>query len=177
MNIEDWADVSIGSLYYALKSLAADGLVEPVRVEKSGNFPTRQIFALTPEGERVLTALIDATLADVALPPDPFDVAFTAGLGRDLHQVPGAIAARMDRLTTLLAELRSRRDRLLAAKQIGTRAQVVFRHQELRLEAEIRFHHDLEARMPQLLREAELWATGTVHEDAVPPADPASPEP
>lgn len=167
MNIEEWADVSIGSLYHALRTMTGAGLLKLVRVERNGNYPSRRVYAMTPAGEREFDALLDRTLADASLPPDPFDVALTAGLGRDLERLPAAITSRRERLETVLAELRSRRERLLAQQQIGTRAQAVFVHQELRLEAEIRFHDHLEQLLPQLVREAALWGTGTVDKDPV----------
>lgn len=170
MNIEEWADVSIGSLYHALHTMTAAGLLRIVRIEKNGNFPARRVYAMTAKGGRELEVLLERTLADASIPPDPLDVALTAGLGRDLEPLPAAVASRKVQLETLLAELRSRRDRLLADGQIGTRAQVVFLHQELRLEAEIRFHEHLESLLPELFREAALWATGTVARHAGRPA-------
>lgn len=174
MNIEEWADVSIGSLYHALRTMTAAGLLKVVRVEKNGNFPTRRVYAMTAKGERELVALLERTLADASMPPDPFDVALTAGLGRDLERLPAAVASRKEQLESLLFELRARRDRLLAEQQIGTRAQTIFLHQELRLEAEIRFHEHLERLLPQLFREAALWATGIVDKDACRPVSSGS---
>lgn len=166
MNIEAWADVSIGSLYHALRTMTAAGLLRIVQVERKGNFPSRTVYALTAEGERELASLVERTLADASMPHDPFDVALTAGLGRDLETLPAAVVSRKAQLETGLTELRARRQRLLEERQIGTRAEAVFLHQELRMEAEIRFHEQLHQLLPALFNEAALWATGTVAEQA-----------
>jgi DNA-binding PadR family transcriptional regulator len=47
-----WSDVRPGSLYGALHRLAAEGLIEAVRTEQSGNLPARTVYAITPEGQR-----------------------------------------------------------------------------------------------------------------------------
>lgn len=162
MNIEAWADVSIGSLYYALRAMTEEGLLELLRVEKEGNFPSRRVYGLTKKGESALDALLGSTLADASIPHDPFDVALTAGLGRDLTRLPESVASRKERFERLLLELRARRERLLGDNQIGSRALAVFLHQELRLEAEIQFHAALETMLPALFQESGLWAAARV---------------
>lgn len=166
MNVEAWADVSIGSLYHALRTMTAAGLLEVARVERAGNYPSRRVYALTDAGRRELATLLDAALTDTSLPPDPFDIALTAGLGRDLDKLPAALSSRRRELRAALAELRARRAQLLAQRQIGARAEAVFLHQELRLRTEISFHDRLAQLMPTLVDEAPLWATGSVARDA-----------
>src|SRR3954469_24016672 len=72
-----WTDISPSGIYQVVKRLCAEELLQPVRVERVGNFPERQIYAITDEGKRVLARLCEQGLSDVVLRPDPFDLALT----------------------------------------------------------------------------------------------------
>ena len=72
---ELWSEVKPGSLYAALHRLHAEGLIEPVRTEQQGNLPARTVYAVTAEGRRELRALRAEALREVALRPDPVDLA------------------------------------------------------------------------------------------------------
>src|ERR1022692_5094101 len=78
-----WSDVRPGSLYGALHRMAAEGLIEPVRTEQSGNLPARTVYAITAEGRRELRALRGEALQTVGLRPDPVDLALALSGGLD----------------------------------------------------------------------------------------------
>ena len=52
-----WTDITVGSLYGAIKRLAAEELIEEVRVERSGAYPQRQVWAITDAGREALGGL------------------------------------------------------------------------------------------------------------------------
>jgi len=74
-----WTDITVGGLYGAIKRLAAEGLIEPVRTEQVGAYPERRVWQITDAGARAGRAL-----------PDPG--------GDPRHAAPGRPAARRDRL-------------------------------------------------------------------------------
>jgi len=59
-----WTDFHGGAIYGALKRLLAEGLIEPVRTEREGARPERQVVGVTPAGLETLDALRLQTLTD-----------------------------------------------------------------------------------------------------------------
>ncbi|PXY20635.1 PadR family transcriptional regulator [Prauserella flavalba] len=62
---DKWANVQPGSIYHALKKMAAEGLLEQVRTEPSGVGPDRVGYRLTGEGESEFLRTLQQQLADV----------------------------------------------------------------------------------------------------------------
>ena len=90
-----WSDVRPGSLYGALHRLAAEGLIEPVRTEQSGRWPARTVYAITAEGRRELLVLRAEALSEVALRPDPVDLALVMSGDLDPAELRGHIEDRI----------------------------------------------------------------------------------
>jgi len=90
---ELWSEVKPGSLYAALHRLQGEGLIEPVRTEQQGNLPARTVYAITAEGRRELRALRGEALREVALRPDPVDLALVVV---PAARVPAVIAECRD---------------------------------------------------------------------------------
>jgi DNA-binding PadR family transcriptional regulator len=146
---ELWADVQPGSLYGALKRLAAEGLIHEVRTERQGNRPERTVYEITLEGHRSLSALHDEALNRIISPNDPFDLALA--LSRDLPEqnLEGVVT---DRLTALRAQesvLRHRAER--ADPYVNEAERMIMQHVLERVAAEIRWHEELLARMPKVI--------------------------
>jgi len=101
-----WTDISVGSLYQAIKRLDSEGLVQVVRTEREGNFPERQIFAITDTGRESLAVLQREGLQDIWRKPDPFDLALARLNPATLTELPTTLQTR-------LAELRTQREDIL----------------------------------------------------------------
>jgi DNA-binding PadR family transcriptional regulator len=84
-NINDIADVQLGSIYAAFKKLAEEGLVEKVGEARSGNRPPRSLFQITELGKKELRSLIADAFTNPAQPERPVDLAvhFSGLLGAD----------------------------------------------------------------------------------------------
>ncbi|GAA4267480.1 PadR family transcriptional regulator [Frondihabitans peucedani] len=144
-----WTDISVGALYGALKRLAADGLLTEVRVEREGNFPERQVYAITEAGRDALRELHQATLAAVVHRPDPFDLAF-ARLDPDrLDDLPRTIQERLSTLERMLDETVANNDRARQWLTIGE--ELVITHGEHRLRSEIDWLRTLQRRLPDII--------------------------
>jgi DNA-binding PadR family transcriptional regulator len=146
---EQWADVRPGSLYGALKRLAAEGLIREVRTERQGNRPERTVYEITTEGRRSLSALHDEALNRIVSCNDPFDLALA--LSRDLPErnLEGVVS---DRLTALRAQesvVRHRAGR--ADPYLNEAERMIIQHLLERVVAEVRWHEELLARVPKIV--------------------------
>lgn len=146
---ELWADVKTGSLYGSLHRLAAEGVIEVVRVEQEGNLPSRTVYGITPDGRRELAAQRDQALRNTQLRADPVDLALqnTADLAEEELQ-----AIIEDRRQALESQLTAWRHQWEAAKPyLKGLEPMTFEHTLLRLQAEIAWHDKLLEQLPKLL--------------------------
>lgn len=145
---ELWTDIKVGSLYAALGRMAAEGVIEAVRTERSGNLPARTVYAITDEGHAELSALRDAVLRDTRLRPDPVDLALQYSQDMAEEELLAAVA---DRRAALETELRSWRHLLEAATPYLTGIEPLgFQHRLMRLEAELAWHDLVLQELPKL---------------------------
>jgi DNA-binding PadR family transcriptional regulator len=61
---DKWANVQPGSVYHALKKMAAEGLLEPVEAEPGEAGPDRVAYRLTDDGDREFHLLLGTALSD-----------------------------------------------------------------------------------------------------------------
>lgn len=139
--IDQWTDISISAIYGALRRVAADGLLTPKQVEREGNRPARQVFAITDTGRQVLAELRRTEMATVVVNADPFDLALTHSDPDRLDELPATIKGRLARLRQLLSERQAFSDR--AAPHISLVKAHALRHREFLLRAEIAWHQQL----------------------------------
>lgn len=136
-----WSDVRPGSLYGALHRLAAEGLIEPLRTEQSGNLPARTVYAITAEGHRELKALRAEALSEVGLRPDPVDLALAMSGDLDEDTLRGYVDDRIRALSAQAARFGHHRDRAWPDQTVAD--DLVVEHARLRLEAELAWHQML----------------------------------
>jgi DNA-binding PadR family transcriptional regulator len=96
---ELWADVLPGSIYNALKSMSAEGLVKVDSTERTGN-RLRAIYMITPKGEEELKQLLRSTWREL---PASFPTGIYAALAfvddlprRDVLQAITEMTEKMD---------------------------------------------------------------------------------
>lgn len=148
-HIDEWADVTPGAIYGAIKRLAAEQLIEPLRVEREGNYPERQVYSVTTMGLESLRAIRRDALETIVYRPDPFDLAM-ARLG------PENLDSLRDTLETRLAELRARVDAeevtsAQIAQYLTFTEKAVTRHDLFRLRAEVAWHEELLGALPEII--------------------------
>ncbi|WP_382307823.1 PadR family transcriptional regulator [Herbiconiux sp. UC225_62] len=144
-----WTDVSVGSLYGAIKRLANEGLIEEVRVEREGSYPERQVFEITAEGRRALSTLRESGLSVVDFRNDPFDLAMARLDPDSLDELVPVIETRVLALRTKLAEQQflSR----AAAPYLSVAEAWVMQHRVDRLTAEVDSHERLLSLLPDII--------------------------
>jgi DNA-binding PadR family transcriptional regulator len=150
IDIENWSDAQVGSIYNALRRLESEGLIETVRTEQQGRRPTRTIYAITMAGRQELASLQDKLLYDITLPSDPFDIALWVSASLTPEHLAAAIDRRRKSLQELSGRLADERMRLTTAGYLPAVGELLFRHGELRVEAELRWHEELHEKLPQL---------------------------
>jgi len=150
---ELWSDVRPGSLYGALHRLAAEGLIEPLRTEQSGNLPARTVYAITDEGRRELKALRAEALCEVGLRPDPVDLAIAMSGDLDEDTLRGYVEDRIKALSAQASQFTRQRDRAWPDQTVAD--DLVVEHARLRLEAELSWHRLLLDQLPKLTAESD----------------------
>ncbi|MGA9872181.1 MAG: PadR family transcriptional regulator [Rhodococcus sp. (in: high G+C Gram-positive bacteria)] len=144
-----WTDISVGSLYGALKRLHAEGLTADVRTEHEGNFPARQVYAITSDGRAALARLRASGLSEFVLRPDPFDLALTRLDPDRLDVLPEIIDTRLALLNELL---RTTVETNARARPHLTLAEIfALEHREKRLRAEVEWHQELISALPDIV--------------------------
>ena len=144
-----WTDVSVGSLYGTLKRLAADGLIEEVRVEREGAYPERQVFGITADGRRALEALRVDGLSTVVFRPDPFDLAMTRLDPDRLDELEALISERVAALRARLAD--QQQMNLRADPYLTVAEKWVMQHRTDRIRAEVESHERLLLDIPRII--------------------------
>ena len=148
-HVDEWAEVSPGAIYGAIKRLAAEGLIQTARVERDGNYPERQVYAITDAGIRSLFQIRRHALDTIVYRSDPFDLAM-ARLGVD------DLDSLQETLETRLARYREREAaEATTIERIGTYLTLtekhVMRHDLHRAQAEIAWLEELLAALPEIV--------------------------
>jgi DNA-binding PadR family transcriptional regulator len=114
--VDAWASVHPGSIYNALRSLTAQGLLAEVRTTTASSRPARTSYCLTPDGEAAYTSLIRGSLVSVD-DPTAFLVAvnFAPSLARAemielVEERARVLRSRIEREPDELAAFLARRD-------------------------------------------------------------------
>jgi DNA-binding PadR family transcriptional regulator len=151
-----WTDISVGALYGALKRLAAEGLLADVRVEREGSYPERQVYAITDAGRTALAELHREGLVQVSFRPDPFDLALSRPDPTRLDELPAALEARLTTLRHLLEEVERENARARPYLSLGETHALL--HRQHRLRAELDWHQDLIAALPDVIADEQARA-------------------
>lgn len=149
-HVHMWTDFHVGGIYGALKRLLAEGLVEPVRTEREGARPERQIVRVTDAGRTALDHLRLETLTAFSLRPDPFDLAL-ARVGKELApELPEILRARRDAIAAAAAQHAERLQHV--DQHLNITEQHVLRHQTHRLQAELAWLDTVLADLPAIVQ-------------------------
>lgn len=144
-----WTDITVGSIYGAMKRLATEGLLVEVRAEREGNRPERQVYAITGAGQEALRGLRADGLTTLIVRPDPFDLALCRPDPDRLEELPTQLQARLDLLAAHLEETLALNAR--AAPYLSAAEKLALQHREHRLNADLAWHRGLLEALPELI--------------------------
>jgi DNA-binding PadR family transcriptional regulator len=148
-----WTDITVGSLYGAIKRLATEGLIAEMRTEREGNFPERQVYGITEAGQASLSQLRAAQLTDFSFRPDPFDLALSRLDPERLHELPGIIEERVRTVRQRLEDVV--RTNARALPYLSTGEKFALDHREHRLQGELTWLAELTEALPELIAEEQ----------------------
>ena len=148
-HVDEWTDITVGALYGAIKRLAAEGLIEEVRVEREGAYPERQVWTITHAGRIALGTLSYDGITEILSRADPFDLALSRFGSDQYEQLPQLIAARLARMRAALATKEAHTASI--TQYLTPLEEFVMSHRVARLKADIAWHEQLVERLPDLL--------------------------
>lgn len=93
---DQWANVSFGSIYFALKKMAQDGLLDEVETDRAGARPERTLYRLTKDGESEYQMLLREYWWERKPVADPFFVALSQGPSLSKAELVAALRHRAD---------------------------------------------------------------------------------
>ena len=148
-HIDEWTDFAPSAVYGAIKRLAVEGLITEVRVERQGNYPERQVYRISQSGEQSLLRLRTQGLSEIAIKPDPFNLALARLDPETLDELPQRLE---DRLTELRRTLDANTAHLATVTRFLTVAEIwAMRHQLSRWQSEVSWHEELLASLPEII--------------------------
>ncbi|MBG6107609.1 helix-turn-helix transcriptional regulator [Frigoribacterium sp. CG_9.8] len=155
-HIDEWTDFAPSAVYGAMKRLAAEGLLVTDRVEKHGNYPKRHLYRISESGELALSLLRTQGLTELAIKPDPLDLALA-------RLDPGALDNLSMIIEERLAQLRdgaaSKQAHLEEITRYLTVAETwAMRHQLSRWRSEADWHEELLAALPEIIADEKSRA-------------------
>jgi DNA-binding PadR family transcriptional regulator len=117
--VECFTDVDVGTLYYAIRQLAAKKLIVAVSREKVSRGGTRTIYRITPKGRERFQDLLNEQFAAAGSVPDTL---YTAMLFLHLADIPRAtqfIRDKLERQARLIEETKSLKTQLKPVLSTG----------------------------------------------------------
>lgn len=140
-----WTEITVGSLYGALKRLANEGSIEVHATEQEGNFPARTVYAITGQGREELAQHRAQALREFSLAPDPVDLALQYSDDMSANELREVVS---ERRLAILERLESWRDLVeYASPHLKGLEGIIIRHTPARLEAELAWHDELLAHL------------------------------
>jgi DNA-binding PadR family transcriptional regulator len=147
-DVSEWGGVSVGALYRELRAMEREGLVAAARTEKVGNRPERTVYAITDEGQLELVTLREQAIKPLFSSHDPLGVALLfASHGMDREDLRRTLRARRGMLAIWISEIAAEREQLIRKGHIDAVAASVMRRAIVHVEAEIRWHDELDAEL------------------------------
>ena len=131
--MREWTEIGFSSIYYLLKKLGREGLIEG-QLEETARGPARKVYHLTPEGRKALLAgMLHALSAPRrCYPPLQLGLANLPGV-----PLPQALAALRQYRSALAARLEHVRARWEAQSPLPYHVDAMFTHSIAMTEAEL----------------------------------------
>lgn len=139
----DWTNIAFGSIYFALKKLAEEELVEKVATEQEGNRPSRHVYQITEAGRDEFLRLLRELWGDLERHYYSIDIGlfFKDALSDD--EVLGYLRRRVAILEGILGHLDDHQAEQMADEHVPRLAAAVFEHSRAHFRAELVWTRDL----------------------------------
>ncbi len=148
-HIDEWTDFAPSAVYGAIKRLAAEGLIIEDRVEKQGNYPERQFYRISKEGQTALGELRMQGLTEIVMKSDPLDLALARLDPAGLDELPGILTERLRTLEMTLKTEEAHFAEITSYLSVSETWSMT--HKFFRLRGEIEYHHQLLTALPEII--------------------------
>jgi len=156
-HVQEWTDISVGALYGALKRMAAEGLIEEVKIEREGAYPERQVYAITDIGRISLGVTKRDALREIVVRTDPFDLAMSRLDGQNLDDLEGLLTARITLLKAMATDSEAHVGAI--SQYLSFTEQLVMMHKVARLKADVEWHQNLLNHLPEIIADESAKPT------------------
>jgi len=133
----DWTSIAFGSIYFALKKLTEEGMIEVAATERAGNRPSRTVYAVTDTGREEFLRLLRELWGHVEHQYFAIDLGLFFLDALSHEELAAFIDLRIEGLRETLAYLAKHREESLADPHVPRRARFIFDHSQAHLEAEL----------------------------------------
>jgi DNA-binding PadR family transcriptional regulator len=139
----DWTNIAFGSIYFALRKLAEENLIEKVSTEQEGARPSRTVYQITDAGRAEFERLLREVWGNLEQQHFAIDIGlfFIGAIPR--HEVVGYLRARIEQLEQVVAHVGTHRSEQLARDEVPAFAAAIFDHSLAHLEAELAWTRDV----------------------------------
>ena len=130
--MREWTEIGFSSIYYLLKKLEGDGMIES-RLEEGGRGPARKVYAITPAGRAQLRAAI---LEALTTPQRCYTPLLLGIANLPAVSAAEAVTALRQYVTALEAQLAHMRERWEAQKPLPYFVEAMFAYSDTLIQAE-----------------------------------------
>jgi DNA-binding PadR family transcriptional regulator len=153
----DWTNIAFGSVYFALRKLAEEDLIEKVSTEQEGGRPSRTVYQITDAGRDEFMCLLREAWDSVERQTFDFDIGLTFIGALPVKEVKGYLRKRVTHLEHVLQYLDAHQAEELADEHVPNRlASAVFDHHRRHLQTELDWTRDLLQNVEQGVYDAEI---------------------
>jgi DNA-binding PadR family transcriptional regulator len=133
----DWTNIAFGSIYFALKKLTEEGLVQELSSEQEGRRPSRRIYEISDTGRDEFLRLLESLWTSEGRDYFPLDIGlfFMDQLPKD-KRLP-LIEGRMGGIRKALGRLEEHHSSTLRDPQVPPVSAAIFSHTRYHLKAEL----------------------------------------
>jgi len=142
-HMDDWTSIAFGSIYFALKKLSEEKLIERIAVEKSGNRPSRSVYQITDTGKEEFMTLLRHSWAEPERHCFSFDIALFFVSALPVDQVRKHLAERTEHLERSLEYLGRHKKEHRQIKKVPKIAFTIMDHSIVHLKAEVKWLKDI----------------------------------
>ena len=133
----DWTSIAFGSIYFALKKLTDEGLLQIETAEQQGNRPSRTIYGITDEGRAMFLHLLRSLWETPERHYYKMDVGLFFMDALPNSEIVAYLHERIEKTDNTLQYLEKHRSTSMANPQVPRRARWIFGHSQRHLEAEL----------------------------------------
>lgn len=105
MGLEQWANISIASVYNTLKRLESEGCVT-ITLEKVGNMPERKVYAITEKGKQRLLEELRENMLLPGTSDNIFALAMCFNFGMSADEAIEILEKRIENLNNEIEKLK-----------------------------------------------------------------------